>query len=59
MFLRRELVERVGAFDEALGLGSGTRFASGEETDYLVRALRSGARLAYEPSLVITHPARP
>ena len=58
MFLRRELVERVGAFDEALGLGSGTRFASGEETDYLVRALRSGARLAYEPSLVITHPVK-
>ena len=58
MFLRRELVERVGSFDEALGLGSGTPFSSGEETDYLVRALRGGARLAYDPSLVITHPVK-
>ncbi len=59
MFLRRELVERVGAFDEALGLGARTPWSSGEETDYLVRALRLGARIEYDPSLVITHPVKP
>jgi glycosyltransferase involved in cell wall biosynthesis len=59
IFLRRRLVERVGAFDEALGLGAGTPWSSGEEIDYLVRALRSGARLEYDPSLVITHPVKP
>jgi GT2 family glycosyltransferase len=58
VFLRRSLVERVGGFDEALGLGSGTPWASGEEIDYLVRALRLGARLEYDPSLVITHPVK-
>jgi glycosyltransferase involved in cell wall biosynthesis len=55
IFLRRSLVERVGAFDEALGLPS----ASGEETDYLIRALDSGARIDYDPMLVVEHPQKP
>jgi len=58
MFLRRRLVERVGAFDERLGLGSGTLSASGEETDYLVRALALGASLEYDPTLVVLHALR-
>jgi glycosyltransferase involved in cell wall biosynthesis len=58
VFLRRELVERVGPFDEALGLGAGTSWSSGEEIDLLVRALRAGARLVYDPALVVLHPAR-
>ena len=33
----------------------GTRWSSGEEIDYLVQALRAGARIEYDPSLVITH----
>jgi glycosyltransferase involved in cell wall biosynthesis len=55
VFLRRELVERVGAFDEELGLGSGRPWHSGEEIDYLLRALDAGARVEYEPSLVVEH----
>ena len=51
IFLRRELVERVGPFDERLGLPS----SSGEEIDYLVRALDAGARIEYEPSLIVGH----
>ena len=57
-FLRRELVERVGEFDERLGLGSGWRWSSGEETDYLVRALDSGARIEFDPSLIVLHELR-
>lgn len=59
IFLRRAVVERVGAFDEALGLGSGTPWSSGEEIDYLVRAIDLGARIEYDPSLVVTHPVKP
>ena len=59
IFLRRRVVDRVGRFDEQLGLGSGTPWGSGEEIDYVVRALRTGARLAYDPSLVVTHPVKP
>lgn len=55
MFLRRDLVDRVGAFDESLGLGSGTPQAQGEEIDYLIRALDGGARIFYDPGLVVFH----
>jgi glycosyltransferase involved in cell wall biosynthesis len=55
IFLRREVVERVGPFDERLGLGSPEPWASGEEIDYLVRAVRAGARIEYHPSLVVQH----
>jgi glycosyltransferase involved in cell wall biosynthesis len=55
IFLRRDVVERIGEFDESLGLPA----ASGEEFDYLVRALDSGARIEYEPSLVVAHDQKP
>ena len=58
IFLRRALVERVGDFDERLGLGSPEPWASGEEIDYLIRAVRAGARIAYDPSLVVRHAVR-
>jgi GT2 family glycosyltransferase len=58
IFLRRELVEATGRFDEELGLGSGRAWHSGEEIEYLVRALRVGARIRYDPDLVVVHPQR-
>ena len=58
IFLRRVVVQRVGAFDERLGLGSQEPWSSGEEIDYLIRAVRSGARIEYDPSLVVRHPVR-
>ena len=58
IFLRLSVVGRVGGFDERLGLGSGTPWSSGEEIDFLVRALHAGARIEYDPSLVVTHPVK-
>ena len=58
IFVRRSVVESVGAFDEQLGLGSGTPWHSGEEIDYLVRAIDSGARIEYDPELVVRHDVR-
>ena len=58
IFLRRSLVESVGTFDERLGLGSGEPWSSGEEIDYLVRAVRTGARIEYDPRLVVRHEVR-
>ena len=55
LFLRRDLVARTGPFDERLGLGASGPWRSGEEVDYLVRALRLGARVRYDPSLVVRH----
>jgi hypothetical protein len=48
----------VGTFDERLGLGSTEPWGSGEEIDYLVRAIRRGARIEYDPSLVVEHEVR-
>ena len=59
IFLRRAVTERVGRFDDALGLGSGTPWSSGEEIDYLVRALHAAANISYEPSLTVTHEDHP
>jgi hypothetical protein len=55
IFLRRSVVERVGDFDEQLGLGAKGPWSSGEETEYLVRAIDSGALIRYDPSLVVVH----
>lgn len=56
LFLRRGLVERVGGFDERLGLGGGGPWSSGEELDYLIRALAAGAIIEYDPDLLVLHP---
>ena len=57
-FLRADVVERVGAFDESLGLGSGTAWASGEDTDYLLRTLDLGVAVEYDPDIVVIHELR-
>jgi glycosyltransferase involved in cell wall biosynthesis len=54
IFLGRKLVERVGPFDERLGLPA----SSGEEIDYLIRALDAGARIEYDPAIVVEHPRK-
>jgi GT2 family glycosyltransferase len=58
IFLRSAVVETVGEFDERLGLGSGGPWSSGEEIDYLVRALAAGARIEYDPGIVVVHEDR-
>lgn len=56
IFLRRELVDHIGGFDERLGLGAGTAWLAGEEADLLLRAVKSGASIRYDPSLPVRHP---
>jgi len=56
LFVRKRVVEKVGLFDEHLGVGSA--WGSGEELDYVLRALQFGARIWYEPSLYVIHPRR-
>ena len=51
LFLRVGLVREVGDFDERLGLPG----SSGEEIDYVLRALDAGARIGYDPELVVLH----
>lgn len=58
IFLRRSLVDRIGHFDEDLGVGSGTPWGAGEETDYLLRGLSLGARIEFDRNLVLRHPVK-
>jgi glycosyltransferase involved in cell wall biosynthesis len=55
-FMRREIAEVVGIFDETLGVGSKERCWAGEETDWILRVLSTGGRIAYRPELAVFHP---
>jgi glycosyltransferase involved in cell wall biosynthesis len=51
IFLRASVIAAVGAFDERLGLPR----SSAEEIDYLIRAVDAGARIEYDPRIVVAH----
>jgi glycosyltransferase involved in cell wall biosynthesis len=55
IFLRRSVVEKVGGFDESLGVGAGTLWGSAEDTDYALRAVATGAKVYFEPELYVYH----
>ena len=52
-FVRRELLERLGGFDE------GFRLAWREDSDLHFRLLEAGARLVRAPHALVVHPVRP
>jgi glycosyltransferase involved in cell wall biosynthesis len=55
--IRRDVLERLGGFDTALGMAGG-QLGYGEETDLQVRARRELGRPAcfwYDPALVVEH----
>lgn len=54
IFMRHQVADAVGCFDERLGLG--TQLGSGEETDYLLRAQALGYGTLFCESLVVGHP---
>ncbi|WP_211223153.1 glycosyltransferase [Propionicicella superfundia] len=51
--VRRETLQRLGGFDEALGVGTPT--GGGEDIDMFVRILLDGGGLVVEPSAVVWH----
>ncbi len=56
LFFRASAISAVRGFDESLGLGAGTRFGSGEESDYVFRLLAAGSRGWFDRELTIHHP---
>jgi hypothetical protein len=57
LFLCADLA-RSARFNEQLGVGSGTPFGSGEETDFVLRLLRAQARGRFDRTRHIVHPRR-
>ncbi|MEJ8310175.1 glycosyltransferase family 2 protein [Agrobacterium larrymoorei] len=55
-FYRNDTLKAAGLFNEDLGVGSGTVWGAGEETELMLRALRTGAKGLYDPALRIVHP---
>ncbi len=56
IFVKKSVIEKIGNFDETLGVGAGTPWGSGEETDYLIRALKKGFQFYYDPEIIVHHP---
>jgi O-antigen biosynthesis protein len=51
--LRREWTRKAGHYDERLGVGSAG--GAGEDMEYIYRLLSSGARIRYDPEVVMYH----
>jgi glycosyltransferase involved in cell wall biosynthesis len=56
LFCDKALCREIGGFDSRLGVGQW--FGAGEETDFVLRALRTGALLTYEPHAEVHHAAQ-
>jgi glycosyltransferase involved in cell wall biosynthesis len=56
IFLSAAAIEAAGQFDETLGVGSDTKWGAGEEIDYLLKVLRLGHELRYDPGITVCHP---
>jgi hypothetical protein len=58
IFVKRTPTTADMSFDESLGVGAGTRFCCGEETDYVLNLLRNGSRGYFDRTWHIGHPKR-
>lgn len=54
LFIRREVIDRVGGFSEELG-PKGHNLSGGEDIDFVLRALNSGEQLVYIPNIIQYH----
>lgn len=55
LFVRREFAGDSPQFDESLGVGAGTPFASGEDTDYVFRLMAAGLKGRFDRRLTVYH----
>lgn len=57
VFVDRKIANSSSGFNEELGVGSGTKWGSGEETDFVLRCLEKG-KILYFPSKLFYHPEK-
>lgn len=56
LFCDKHLCQKIGGFDSRFGVGQW--FGAGEETDFVLRALKAGALVTYEPHAEVHHAAQ-
>jgi glycosyltransferase involved in cell wall biosynthesis len=56
IFLRSRVIKEIGGFDETLGLGADSPWGSGEDNDIVLRALKTGFYVHYDPNVQVFHP---
>jgi glycosyltransferase involved in cell wall biosynthesis len=56
MFIRKAALDRIGGFDESMGLGAATPFQSAEDSDLALRCLDGGGKGWFERQLYVYHP---
>jgi glycosyltransferase involved in cell wall biosynthesis len=57
VFLTRHTVQTAGFFDEEIGPGTASGYASGEDLDYFLRCVERGLHLRHDYDLAIRHPS--
>ena len=55
-FLRRDVMQSLNGFDETVGVGAQTPWQAAEGQDLVRRALASGFRAQFDPSVYSHHP---
>ena len=58
IFARSAALAAAGPFDEALGVGAGTPWGSGEATDFLLSAVEARQTVIYTPEIYVHHPEK-
>jgi hypothetical protein len=58
MAIRREVFDRIGAFDVTVGR-SGSKLYKGSETEFFRRLAPTGAKIMYEPGARVRHVIKP
>jgi glycosyltransferase involved in cell wall biosynthesis len=56
LFIRKAALDRIGGFNERLGLGAATPFQSAEDSDLALRCLQSGGKGWFDRGLHVCHP---
>ena len=54
-FLRKKVIQEIGTFDVQLGPGALTKWQSGDDTDYILRAVEAGFLIRYDPRITVFH----
>lgn len=57
LFFRKCVIDTLGPFDESLGIGCSSPYQSGEETDYVLRALEQHYTVSRNPDAFVYHDA--